>query len=255
MDVAYLNGLWRRSLLVTEDGVRDESSVVAWLQVGSMFADLRQPAGMPDLSHVAGLDDLGMAECLWLARQLGFAGTFRKVDDCFEWVRELDYQPAGAFKDIGRLSWEGDVLVEVGRDVAYLEHWHRDAPPASPRVALRLRAAEQPGFLLRLGGIFMFARGRAAALPAGEDLAACVAAAPDVAAARALVDCEISFGMVADGAWRIERSSLPFRVGDDLAPRWQAGGLVVSGEGAHTWRIAAAEGDTSTLFDVSGEDL
>jgi hypothetical protein len=252
MDVADLTGLWRRSLLSFPDGRRDESSAVAWLQAGRLFADLRQPAGMPDFSHVAGLHDLSREDCLWLAGQQAFAGTLRKLDDCVEWVRELDFQPEGPVKDIGRLFWDGDILVEEGRDVAYREHWHLDAPPASPCVALRLRAASRLGFLVRLGGVFMYARGRPAALPAGADLAACVAAAPDLAAARALLDCEVSIGTVA-GAWRIERSTLPFRVGDDLAPRSQAGRLAVGDEAAREWDVVAAEGDTLTLFDVSAE--
>jgi len=51
--------------------------------------------------------------------------------------------------------------------------------------------------------------------------------------ARALLDLEISLGTVEDGRWMITRSTLPFRVGDDLAPE------VGSGE------ISVAERDTA----------
>jgi hypothetical protein len=75
--------------------------------------------------------------------------------------------------------------------------------------------------------------------------------------ARALLDCEISQGRIDSGAWRITRSTLPFRVGDTLAPALAGAVLTVgdraaSGGGARTaWRIAETRGDASALFDVS----
>jgi hypothetical protein len=228
--IPSLAGLWRRSLLAFPDGRADDTTSVAWLQAGLLYADLRQPAGMPDFSHAAGLNDLTMDDCRWLATQQGFAGQFREVDDCFEWVREMDFCPSGPFKDIGRLAWRGDVLVEEGRDVPYLEHWHRDEPAAAPVASLALTTpgAGARGVLVRAGAAFMYAAGRALPLPAGADLAELVAAAPGLSAARQLLNCEISLGKIEGTAWRITRSTLPFRRGDDLAPRMSGGSLSVA---------------------------
>jgi hypothetical protein len=262
MTVAKLAGQWRRSLLVTADGARDTTTDVTWLQADPFYADLRQPPGMPDFSHAAGLDDLTMADCRWLAMQQGFAGVFRQLDDGFEWVRALDYCPPGAFKDIGRLYWQGDVLVEEGRDTPYLEHWHRDpAASVTPAAGVVLRAPEgaAPGCLVRVGASFIYARGRAAPLPPGPSLPDVVAAATSLLYARQLLDCEISQGVIDDGTWRITRSTLPFRVGDALSPRWQDEALSVADRAAcgaatrTTWRVAETSGDTSGIFNSSAE--
>jgi len=41
---AYL-GVWRRRLLTTTAGLRDETSEVYWLQTANLHADLRLPGG------------------------------------------------------------------------------------------------------------------------------------------------------------------------------------------------------------------
>jgi len=43
---AYL-GVWRRRLLTTTAGLRDETSEVYWLQTASLHADLRLPRPQP----------------------------------------------------------------------------------------------------------------------------------------------------------------------------------------------------------------
>ncbi len=259
--VESLAGEWRRSLLAWPDGTRDTTSIVTWLQAHPHFADLRQPPGMPDFSHARGLDDLTAEDCRWLAAQQGFAGFFRRLDDGFEWVRLVDFCPPGPVKDIGRLYWDGDILVEEGRDAPYLEHWHRDASRAvTPAGSLLLEAPETaaPGILLRVGAGFMYARARPAPLPQSDGLAALVASA-DLPAARRLLDCEISYGMIVGGAWRITRSTLPFRVGDDLAPRPDGGVLRVADRAAsgtacaRPWHIRAQAGDTSSIFDTNAQ--
>jgi hypothetical protein len=257
--VGSLAGEWHRSLLALPDGARDTTSIVTWLQAHPHFADLRQPPEMPDFSHARGLDDLTAEDCGWLATQQGFAGFFRRLDDGFEWVRLVDFCPPGPLKDIGRLYWDGDILVEEGRDAPYLEHWHRNAARAvTPAGSFLLEAPETaaPAILLRVGAGFMYARGRPAPLPQGDSLAGLVAATADLPAARRLLDCEISHGMIAGAAWRITRSTLPFRVGGDLAPRLDGGVVQVAERapsgvaGTRRWRVIEAAGDTSALFDI-----
>lgn len=217
--VADLRGLWQRSLIAWPDGRCDTTTEVRWLQGVCAFADLRRPSPIADFSHVGSLADLLPDDCAWLARQQGFAGNFSFDGRHFEWARSIDIQPKAAYADAGTLEWDGRVLVERGRDVEYVERWHRDARAATePAAAAVLR--ENPlgtqALLLRVGDTFMFARDRAVPLPAYSTLAECVAAAASVQHAQALVDCEISFGIAAPNGFRITASSLPWRIGEAL---------------------------------------
>jgi len=235
-----LAGLWTRSLLVLPDGMCDVATEVVWLQGPGLYVDLRQAPARPDFAHVRGLDDLTAADCAWLATQQGFAGVLRYADGYFEWEREIDYQPPAAGPDSGRLFWRGEVLVETGRYADYLEHWHRDpAVPVAPCEAAVFvsRHDGRKAQLVRAGDVFMFARGRGKARFAAATLAECVAGAASLPEARALLDCEISFGRVSGGVWRIGRSTLPFRVGAALAL-------------GREWRAVA--GDTLMFIDDKG---
>jgi hypothetical protein len=229
-----LAGLWRRSLLIRPDGTRDTTTRVWWLQGAHVFIDLRQPANPPDFSGVRGLEDLCAEQCAWLAQQQGFAGRLVCDGSCFEWRRELDFQPDSGQPDAGTLHWNGDILVETGRDSPYVEHWHRDAHSAAvPNYSVTLRAPDRNvrAFMLRAGGVFMFAREReheyvqerrhrsANALPLGGTLSEHVAAAGDLAEMQALLNCEISFGEVRGDDFHITVSTLPYRVGDVVDPR------------------------------------
>jgi hypothetical protein len=211
-----LPGLWTRSLIAWPDGRCDVTTAVHWLQGPSLYIDLRQPAARPDFSATRALADVTDEQLAWLVRQEGFAGRLRHEDGCFEWGREIDFQPQAIYSDCGQLRFEADYMVEVGRDIPYIEHWHRSAIGDVTRcVALRLRDATdgRAVSLVRTGNAFMLAADRGIGLPNLPDLAACVAAASDRDAQLALVDCELSFGSVGAHAWRIERSSLPWREG------------------------------------------
>jgi hypothetical protein len=172
---------------------------------------------MPDFSHARTVEDLTYDDCVWLARQEGFAGYLHFDGEHFEWLREIDFQPRSPTADAGSLRWEGSVLIETGRDADYIEHWHRDPSiPTTPADTVALRAEPHRGAvtLLRVGPHFMFARARTTSLQEGYgSLAECVAAAPDLAYARKLIDCEISFGAVEEEGLRIIASTLPYRVG------------------------------------------
>jgi hypothetical protein len=217
MDVASLQGLWRRSLIVRGGGERDTTTQVYWLQGSRASIDLRRPTGAPDFSHARSLHELSLADCARLARQEGFAGYLRRDGRWFEWVREIDFQPPGAQADAGALEWSGDVLIETGRDADYVEHWRRDpSRPVQPTsLAILSPGVSTPkAVLLRVGLDFMYARDRAIKLDAGyRTLCEYVARAPDLAGAQRLVDCEISFGTLESAGLRIRASTLPYRVG------------------------------------------
>jgi hypothetical protein len=221
--VARLSGLWRRSLILRPDGTRDTTTWVRWLQGRKDFIDLRQPVPLRSFPALTGRAHLTPEDCAWLARQEGFAGELVSDGRFFEWQRSIDYQPRSARADAGALDWEGDVLVEHGRDVDYLEHWHREAlETAVPTCTLELRGRDTrvSALLLRVGSVFMFARDREAPAPAGRTLVDCVMSASSRGEAQQLIDCEIAFGAVRDGQYRILASTLPWRVGELLAPRW-----------------------------------
>jgi hypothetical protein len=224
--VVSLQGLWRRSLIAWPGRPSDTTTSVRWLQGPRAYIDLRQPMPLPGFSHVRSREDLSFEDCAWLARQEGFAGQLH-FDGChFEWVREIDFQPPAPTADAGSLRWEGDVLVETGRDADYVEHWHRDTSAArtpttlmymqdSPATRGARGVPEKPSaVLLRVGPNFMYARGRAAPLDKGyRTLTEYIKAAPDLQHARELIDCEISFGTVEGSGLRIAASTLPYRIG------------------------------------------
>ncbi|GLK67194.1 hypothetical protein [Hansschlegelia plantiphila] len=146
-------------------------------------------------------------------------------------------------------------MLEIGRDQPYLEHWERDESDLVRCGALKLSAKGVDGFLVIAGEDFAYARGRAAPLPPGGTLLACLAGAGGHTEALALVDCEISIGRFDGGKLRVDRSSLPFREGRTLDPELDlAAGVLrtddVTREGRpikRVWRIAETEGDVADL--------
>ena len=213
-------GLWRRSLLAWPDGRRDTTSFVNWLQGPGLYLDLRQPEGRPDFTGETSLSALTPDSMMWLAAQEGFAGELVEEDGWFEWRRDIDFQPKAIYSDIGRLWVEGDVMVEEGKDIPYIEHWHREPIGSMPLWAARLEDREtgQKGAIARMGSLFMIARERYCDVPEGLTLAECVAGAADMARAQEYLDCEISQGAVTSTGWLIQRPSPPFREGKPLAP-------------------------------------
>ena len=205
---------------------------------------------------VTGRAHLTREDCGWLARQEGFAGELVFDGRFFEWRRSIDYQPKSVRADAGALDWEGEVLVERGRDVDYLEHWHQEAlETAAPTCALELRRRDTrvSAQLLRIGNVFMLARDREASAPGGRTLLDCVMSASSRGEAQQLVDCEIAFGAVRDGQYRILASTLPWRIGEPLAPRWVGDAVELadrSPEGrplTPTWDIVRADGQAQDL--------
>ncbi len=215
--LSEMPGMWRRALLIHADGVRDATTQVRWLQAQKLFVDLRQAAQLPDFLKVRCLNDLNAEECAQLALQEGFAGHFNFDGDCFEWLRLIDFQPRGRFADAGWLWWEDEILMEAGRDEPYLEHWQRDPTVVTrPMVAVHLRdpQAGTTAVAIQLGTVFMYARDRPMQLPPGRSLADCVAGASSLAAARAMLDCEITLGSAAFGANVILASTHPWRLSE-----------------------------------------
>jgi hypothetical protein len=134
-------GLWRRTLLIEEDGSHVAGGDVRWLQGDAAYIDSR-----------------------------GFGGRLHQRGDVFEWHRMVDLEPPAPFPDAGAMHWDGDTLVETGVHANYVEHWVRDDGPASPRWALTLRSADAAdALLLRVGATFGWASPTAVTLAAVGD--------------------------------------------------------------------------------------
>lgn len=129
----------------------------------------------------------------------GFAGVTRLKDDLCEWEHTMDYRPDGDASDVGRLYWEGDILVEMGPDDAYKEEWQRVATGATAAMTLSDKSGWH-GWLVVCGDRFICTQ----KLSHGSDLQ--------------MLSCEISMGSVQQGAqpWDIQLSTRPEREGDRL---------------------------------------
>jgi hypothetical protein len=253
-----LHGLWRRTLIAWPDDRFDIATEVYWLQGPRSFADLRIPPGAPKHGGGSCLRDLDWPMLRFMALQEGFIGHLEIAGGIAHWHRLFDFQPQDRLADKGRLEFQNEILVERGVERPYVEHWRRE-PTSDPEVvALWLSAgpAQRPiGCLIATAEAFIYARGRALPLPRGTTLSNLVDDALSLRAAQDLFDCEISFGRRGPQGWRIERSSLPFRAGQSLAPAIDGAGrslavgdLTAEGKAfRRAWRIAARE-STAAAF-------
>jgi hypothetical protein len=262
--LSEMPGMWRRSLIIHADGARDSTTLVRWLQAKSLFADLRQSVELPDFLQLRCLNDLSLEDCTQLAAQQGFAGRFGFDGDCFEWQRLIDFQPHSPNADAGRLWWEEDVLIEAGRDVAYVEHWMRDPTVVTrPLAALLLRDVESgvAALAVQVGTVFMFARDRRMSLTAGASLAECIGGAGSLMDARAMLDCEITLGSAGTGGESagmsgsvILASTHPWRVSEVFQLTCTASTVrtvdldPVGKTACRRWEVLEAEGDPQAVW-------
>jgi hypothetical protein len=253
-----LRGLWHRPLIIWPNGQRDSTTQVHWLQGPSMYADLRQPVGRRSFRATRGLRQLTLDQMTWMATQEGFAGRLSTDGAFFDWQRAVDFQPKAVFADSGRLWFQGDELIEEGRDIPYLETWRRQRLSPRPCAALRLRDRGNgvDAFVIRVGDRFMYARGRQLVPPAETPLGECIAGARSLRTAQDLVDCEVSVGRIGGRGWIIEHSTLPYKEGRDFLPNIVAGGsdlfccadLTEDGmPTARVWSVVDGEGQTAAL--------
>jgi hypothetical protein len=245
-----LTGLWRRSLLLTADGEADTTTDVTWLQAGALYVDLRRPSAVRVPSYVRCLRDLDRATACTLAGIEGFAGRLGADGPWARWERLVDLQPPSATPDEGRLVAENGHVVETGRHVAYVEHWHRAPGHSGPVAGLLLceTTTRAIGVLVRVGRVFGWARGRARPLPPGGRLVDHVAAARTTRDVHDLLDTEVAVGRIGrNGAVRTG-SNLPWRVGAPFRFGTDSARLVTEDVGPdggpvrRKWEILAREG-------------
>lgn len=231
-----LPGRHDRSSLTLPDGGVDATTAVVWLQGTSRYVDLRQPPDRPAFAGVRGVADLRERHLGWMADQEGFAGRTSLSGGRCTWHRLVDLRPPTGTADEGWLRWDGPTLVEEGCHEAYVERWEPSRRSTVPAAAVELvGTGDVVGVLVRVGEEFGWARG------------------PDLGDQPAGTGREVCLGRVDGPRWTIARSSLPFREGADLAPRWAGRDLLtrdVSRTGApveHRWSVTASEGDVHHL--------
>ena len=236
----WLVGLWRRESIEMRDGTLDRTTRVFWGQTRNLFVDIRIPSDRPARQGGRGFENFTLDELGQIAEQRAFAGHVVVEDDRCTWHRCIDYQPNTGRPDTGRLRLEGDILHEQGdaktvMAMDYHEVYRREIRGEERRLALRLDGCEGAPFgerpaddaiLVVLDDRFMFARSRPYDLGRAETLRELVQRADgDRASIETCLDCEVSIGRLGKGdhAWRIEFSTLPWREGERLFPRGQAG--------------------------------
>ena len=236
----WLVGLWRRESIELQDGTLDRTTRVFWGQTLNLFVDIRIPKDRPFRPGCRSFKDFTLEELAQLSEQQAFAGHVLVKDDTCTWISFVDYQPSTGRPDTGRLHLEGDILHEEGSadsiiGMDYHEMYRQDVRAEERRIALRLDSCggylfgqRPPGdaILVVLDDHFMFARGRGRQLEPAESLRELVHKADgNRTAIEAYLDCEVSIGQLSidDHAWRIELSTLPWREGERLFSRGQAG--------------------------------
>lgn len=222
-----LTGVWRRELITTPAGHRDETTRVFWVQTRSWYADIRVPVARPTRPGGAGFTDYGPDDLIELATMQGFAGQLSADPQICRWRRDLDFQPPSGSADEGTWDLDGDVMVERGLDGGYEEIWRLEPASRGPLLAFGLAsdAAKSGlrGLLVVAGDHFLAIRERPQPSPAGRTLKEVVAAAVaagELGQARAALAMPIAYGRIAGGAvpWEVQLSTWPWLEGAGFWP-------------------------------------
>lgn len=228
----WLTGVWKR-LSIEENGSRDTTTQVTWLQTSSSFADIRIPAHRPIIrptvrckeasprwSASHWLSSLSSEQAIALSQQEGFAGIARFANNLCEWHRALDYAPFTGEPDRGTLHWEGDILIETGPNHSYKEEWQRIA--TGPTAALTTtHSATWKQWLVICGDYFIYMCDRRQHLPANTTLQKLLYPDPNAelnSASLQYLNCEISLGRISTDRidWKIQQSTFPWKEGTTL---------------------------------------
>jgi hypothetical protein len=246
-----LMGVWRREVITTPKGYRDETTKVLWLQTRTWYADLRVKADRPVKAGATGFADYDDAELIKLAAVQGFCGQLTAHGGVCLWRRDLDYQPPSGDLDEAKWAVKDDVMIEDGIHSDYQEIWRREPDTAAPLAAFELTQdpAGRTGLLVVAGDYFTEVVDRAAPLPKGKPLVELVTA--ELAAGRreaaiGHLSMRISHGRIAGGGgpWRVTLSSFPWLEGRSI---WEGGGfdpvtgVLSRGTGAEAQRWAVID--------------
>jgi len=200
---SWLVGTWRR-LSIEENGEKDATTQVYWLQTNRCFGDIRIPAERPTVDP---LRKMTAQQAAIMNQQDGFVGITQLENDVCHWHHAIDYRSAEAQADTGRLYWEGDILVEVGPNESYVEKWQRISTGTTAAMTCSDESGWK-GWLVVCGDQFVYM---------GNDL-------------KRSPNREISMGRVQQGSkpWEIQLSTLPWKEGSHL---WKTEDISIDGTG------------------------
>jgi len=204
-----LQGCWQRAWIQFADGTRDDTSLVVWLQLPSLMADVRLSSEALALGDagLTGFADCSLAQLQLLAGSESSAGATSCTPIAVgadgvhrataEWTSTIGFQTVSAFPEPGLLEFsaDGSVLIERAPSGAYVEEWR--LLPGSRNV-LEHRVLVDGGEWYRAGDVGVLVNDRRRS--------------------SAALDCEFSFARASgDGAFVVEASTLPWRVGAAVA--------------------------------------
>ena len=219
-------GVWQRDLLETAT-IKDDTTLVLWMQTKLYHIDIRIPASLADIRAVHSVEGYNNEELLILASQQGFAGITQvtpstvKTSDICQWHREIDFQPKTDVRDIGKMVFtNANTIIETGIDDVYLEVWRRLVNSQKPCLFKFITGKNRKGlatlaYCMRAGNFVAYARPRQISLPKIDSLINAIhAIKPARDKLLDWLDMEISFGEVIDEkSWKIKHSTLPFKEG------------------------------------------
>ncbi|WP_374576156.1 hypothetical protein [Phenylobacterium sp.] len=255
-----LTGVWRREVITTPSGYRDETTRVFWLQTRSWYADIRVPAARPGRPQGAGLADYTAEELVELAAMQGFAGELSADATICRWRRDVDFQPPSPSPDEGTWELDGEVMIERGIHADYEEIWRLQPQSRGALIAFELAgdaaAPGRKGLLVIAGDHFLSIQGRVSPLPVGETLKEIVEAAlarGDLEAAHAALSMPIAYGRIAGAAapWQVTLSTWPWLEGQSL---WPAGAASFD-QSAQTLRLSGSDLDQAWRLLDSSEEI
>jgi hypothetical protein len=232
-----------------------DPSIAIWIQTGRQYIDIRIPHDRPRFAGRRSLADLRAHELRQLAHQSGDTGVCTIRNRRARWLSDgasfgFFCDDVAIFPEDGRLDPRGRVIFETETSqspVRYEEAWVQQPYDHGLVAHLSLRSRASPGRVLAV----LLVTGRHAGFvergtgDPERSLEARLAAAPDVARMRRILDCEASYAVRgrAGTPFRIRHSNLPFREGrvldvPPLSPRRLArdGELPARRAGAF-WRV------------------
>ena len=254
----WLTGVWQRRS-IEENGIRDTTTQVTWIQTRSRFGDIRIPADrvVAGLANCFEMEDavrlvkMSDRNAIALSKQEGFAGVTQFTNGHCEWHRSLDYCPPTDQRDQGTLYWEGDMLIEVGPDNSYVEEWQRIAtgPTAAMTVSRRTGLTAISKQLVICGDYFIYMCDRRPPLPKNRTLAELLetdTTGKISLQSKQALNCEVSLGRCTNGKmpWEIQQSTLPWKEDSCL---WHSPDLSVDRQNN---QVIQTIGEETVVWDI-----
>ena len=239
-----LRGAWRRKWIRHADGTTDTATIVVWLQLERLMADIRVPGTHQDLADRGDLETCGRSELLRLLEGESSSGytTCTPVEIDPSGVRTataawhgraeiqddnrdgtdgaagsaVGFQPVTAYPEPGLIEWnnDGTILTERAPSGDYVEEWHLTA---GSRDRLEHLVIDERTEIYVAGPVAIRVVDRPVP-PTRTARLSELAAGADDRTLRALANCEFSLAQQDpdDGRFVISTSTLPWLIGTEI---------------------------------------